>query len=330
MENAKLKWGIIGAGQIVSRWIRGARQAGIAVEAVAGRTPDRVQAAARAYGIPRVLGCEDLVADEAIDIVYIATPHPAHKQWAVEALRHGKHVLVEKPAAVTAADFREMAETARSNGCFLMEAMWTAFFPAWEFVLRQLQAGRIGALRRFDASFGFAAPFDPDSRLYNPALAGGSLLDVGVYNLHALFRLLPQAPVSVHPTALIGPTGVDETLGLDLIFANGEQARLSSSIRTELSNEAILTGSAGQLVLPVFWSPSKVLLRLADGAETTFDFPIPQPFGEPLDEGFQYEIRHVEACVAAGFIESPVLPHSSTERVLAFCDELFARIGKGK
>ena len=322
MEGKTLRWGIVGAGQIVSRWIRGARQAGIAVEAIAGRAPERAQAAAQACGIPRVLSCEALVADEAIDIVYVATPHPAHKSWALEALRHGKHVLVEKPAAITAADFREMADAARSNGCFLMEAMWTAFFPAWDFALQQLQAGRIGTLRRFETSFGFAAPFDPASRLYNPALAGGSLLDVGVYNLHALLRLLPQAPVSVRPSALIGSTGVDETLDLDLTFADGVQARLSSSIRTQLPNEAVLTGTAGQLVLPVFWSPSKVLLRLFDGTESSFDFPVPQPFGGPEDEGFQYEIRHVEECVAAGLVQSPVLPHARTERVLAFCDEI--------
>ncbi|MBO4370718.1 MAG: Gfo/Idh/MocA family oxidoreductase [Paludibacteraceae bacterium] len=329
MKTKNLKWGIIGAGQIVSRWIRGARQAGIAVEAIAGRTPERTQAAAQAYGIPRVLSCEALVSDADIGIVYIATPHPSHTQWALEALRHGKHVLVEKPATVSAAEFRTMAETARSNGRFLMEAMWTNFFPAWEFAQRLVNDGTIGEVRQLEASFGFEAEFDPKSRLFNPDLAGGSLLDLGVYNLHLAERLLGD-PVEMDSMVRIGVTGVDETAEIEVSYANGQRVSLRSSIREQLPNKAVITGTKGVLELPVFWSPTKVLLRLADGGEQRFDFAVPQPFGGGEDEGFQYEISHTEACVAAGLIESPVLPHALTERVLAFCDELFARIGKGK
>ena len=328
MDEMNLKWGIVGAGQIVSRWIRGARQAGVTVEAIASRTIERAQTAAQAYEIPRVLGCRDLVAAPDIDIVYIATPHPSHKQWTIEALRHGKHVLVEKPAAVTAGDFREMAETARLNGCFLMEAMWTAFFPAWDFTLRLIADGAIGGLQRLDASFGFKAGFDPGSRLFNPDLAGGSLLDVGVYNLHLAERLLGDA-VEMKPKVLLGETGVDETADIEIFYAHGLRARLRSSIREQLPNKAVITGTKGGLELPVFWSPTRVVLRNAGVGEKSYDFPIPQPFGGSGDEGFQYEIRHVEECIAAGRLESPVLPHALTERVLSVCDRLRAQWNEG-
>jgi len=314
--------GIIGAGQIVSRWIRGARQVeNLKIVAIACRSVERAAAGAAAYGIPRACLCEELIADPSIEIVYIATPHPSHKQWALSALGAGKHVLVEKPAAVTADDFLEMAAAARTHKRMLMEAMWTNFFPAWDYAISQIKAGLIGTITRFESSFGFKAPFDPESRLFNSSLAGGSLLDVGVYNLHAAYRLLGK-DCHLQSTMNIGSTQVDESTQVRLLYPHGIEACLQSSICTQLPNQATIYGTAGSLTLPIFWSPTELIWHRDGYSDTHTLFPVEQKVPGISDEGFQYEIRHLLQCIKQGRTESPILPHAVTAIVLDWCDRI--------
>ena len=173
--------GIIGTGRIVARWMRDiADVENAVVTAIASRDEQRAREAAEKYGIPKAYGrYESILNGDVCDAVYIATPHHMHLECAMMAMKAGKHVLCEKPIAPTAWQFRQMVECAEENRVFLMEAMWTRFFPVTQEVRRLVQSGEIGEVRMIQADFSFHTPFETQTRMFDPKQAGGGLLDVG-------------------------------------------------------------------------------------------------------------------------------------------------------
>ena len=322
----KIRWGLLGAGIILDRWMKGFRQVEDAeIVGIASRTLETAEKQAARYGIQNAMTYDDLLKRDDIDVMYIPVPHTFHKELAMRAMDAGFPVLVEKPAAVTAADWAEMAACAAKNNVFLMEAVWTACFPAIRKVLEEIRSGAIGDVRCVQAAFTFRIPDDYKGRLTDPMTAGGALLDVGVYNLHFAQMVYGRSPLRWASLASIGTDEmhlqVDEQAAYIGQYENGALSILTSAIRTETPDTAWVYGTKGYIRIPTFWKAAGFEI-VRDGTTETYDLPIDQKVDGIEDEGYQYEIRHVQECIRAGVTESPLVPHSTTREVLAQCDAL--------
>ena len=331
MSKERIRWGLMGSGRIIDRWIKGAKQVDdMDIVAVASRKAKSAQKMADKYDIPEVVTFDEMVSRDDIDIVYVPVPHVAHKELTIKALKAGKAVLVEKPAAVTAAEFDEMAECAKENGTFLMEAVWTRFFPLAKRLDEVLKSGVIGDVRLFQSSFSFRSEPDQVPRLYLPELAGGALLDTGVYNLHFAEMVLGKDPVDVTGFCAMDTDEyhlkVDEQGSYVAKYDNGELAVMTSAVRTSMPDTAYIYGTKGSITVPVFWKPSRMLVN-AEGKEEWIEAPVDQKIDGIEDEGYQYEIRHVHECIRAGLIESPVMTWEKTRSVMKICDKLRSQWG---
>ena len=327
MFERKIRWGIFGAGDIVRGWIKGARQvSGMEIAAIASRTAESTSAAAAELHIPEALSYEELAAREDIDVIYIAVPHNAHKELALLALEGGRHVLLEKPAAVSAAEFEEIAGMAKKRNRFLMEAVWMRFFPIMESVLVCIDSGEIGEVRMIQSSFGFRAdPGAGSGRLFDPGRAGGSLLDIGVYNLHFADMVLRKEPLKITGLASFNTDEplkqVDEQAGYIARYSHGELAVMISAIRTDLSDTARIYGTKGRIEVPFFWKPEEMRIVTEKGTRTVRK-PVKQRVRGILDEGYQYEIAHVNDCIRKGLTESPLMSWENSRKILRQCDHL--------
>lgn len=318
----RIRFGVIGTGRIVGQWMRDvSRLEDVEVAAIASMDLGRARAAAARYGIPRAYGSyQDMLAGEDCEAVYIATPHTGHHDCAVMALRAGRHVLCEKPLAVNAAQLRDMVACARDQRRLLMEGMWTRFFPATRAVREIVRSGRIGEVSMIQADFSFHTPFETQTRMFDPARAGGALLDVGCYGLQYAMDLYGAAPEQVSGTAVIGSSGVDEQDVMALRFPGGRVASVACGLRVSLPDTARIHGTAGSIEAPGFWHPTGYDLT-AKGQTTHVDMPDDGP------GGFAHEARHFCECIRAGLTESPVMPHADSLAAAEAMDAFRARIG---
>ena len=241
-DKKKVRWAILGAGKIAHKFaqdftvLQGAALVGVAASDV-----ERARAFAAQYNIPHAYSYEDLYNSPDVDAVYIATTHNFHYAQCRRCLEAGKAVLCEKPITINDAEFKKLAALAKEKNVFLMEAMWMYFLPALQQAKAWLDAGRIGALKALQVDFGFAMPNDPDGRLYNPALAGGALLDIGVYAIAFANYAAGKNPDRIVASGVLTPTGVDETTGI-LLHYGSLPASLFMSISTRLRNKALFLG----------------------------------------------------------------------------------------
>ena len=326
MINGKVTWGIIGAGSIVNRWMRGMVQTEDSeVLAIASRRIESAQKSAEQWNIPQACTPEELYSNPDIDIVYVAVPHQAHMEIAIDAMKHGKNVLCEKPAGVNEGDVQKMLESAKEQGVFYMEAVWTRFFPVMKKAIEIIRNGEIGDVRTIEASFSFRTADDDTSRLTDPNRAGGGLLDTGVYNLHLAHMIYDKAPVNIIGTASIdtedGHLKVDEQAAYIAQYDKGELAVLMSGIRTNTLHNAYIYGTKGYISFPLFWKPTEMEVVIG-GEKTSYEVPVPQKVAGIEDEGYQYEIEYVNECIRKGLKESPEMPWSTTVDVVREMDEL--------
>lgn len=322
MDGSEVRWGIMGAGKISRKFAEAlALTPGARVVAVGSRSVEKGKAFADALGIPVVHGTyEALAGDPAVDVVYIGTPHTAHKENTLLCLQNGKAVLCEKPFAVNYRDTKEMVDESRRRRVFLMEAMWTHFFPAVAKARELIAEGAIGEVRMVQSSFGFRAEFDPAGRLFNPELAGGALLDVGVYPVALSHLVFGREPDTVKAVAHLGETNVDEQTGILLGYAGGAMAVLSCALRTQLRQTALILGTRGWMELgPMFWRPGHLLLKRG-GKEEKIEF-------QTLGEGFAYEAMAVMDDLRAGRLENGVMPHEKTLAIMRTLDRIRGEIG---
>jgi predicted dehydrogenase len=325
-EAPALRWGVLAPGAIAADFTDALHKHSTQrVVAAGSRSTDRAAAFAAAHGVDRSYGSyEALVSDPDVDVVYVASPHPQHAELALLAIAAGKHVLIEKPIAVRPDEARAIAAAAREAGVFAMEAMWTRYLPQTDIVRQLLADGRFGEVRVVTADFGFAARFDPASRLFDPALGGGALLDLGVYAVSwASFAL--GAPAGVIATGTLTPTGVDEQVALILSSADGAQALLSTGLRAGTPSLATICGSAGRVETDSpFWSPSGLRFYEADG---TLGAQWTDPYGRSGREGMVYEAAALARYVADGLTESPLHPLDEAISTLETIDEARRQIG---
>ena len=264
-----INWGIIGPGSIAHRFADGlVTVPGAKLYAVGSRTLARADEMADKHGAPkRYASYEALAEDPDVQVVYIATPHPQHHGAAKLCLTHGKSVLLEKPFTVNAKEAAELIELARTRDLFLMEGMWTRFFPGIAKVRDLIASGVIGEARMLQADFGFRTGVNPEGRLFNLALAGGGLLDVGVYPI-SLASMIFGAPTDITGLAQIGETGVDEMAAVTLKYSGGRLASLVTGIRISTPSEATVFGTDGSIKLhSPFWNVTRLTVSSGGNSE---------------------------------------------------------------
>ncbi|MFA6133546.1 MAG: Gfo/Idh/MocA family oxidoreductase [Phycisphaerae bacterium] len=315
----KIRWGILGTGSIAGKFAEGLSLAqGAELLAVGSRTQATADAFADRFGIPRRHATyEALAADNQVDIVYVSTPHPFHKANTLLCLEAGKAVLCEKPFAMSAAQAREMVALARRKKLFLMEAMWMRFLPAMVKVRELIAAGRIGAVQMISADFGFRGPWNPQSRLLNAELGGGSLLDVGVYPISLASMILGRFS-RVMGLSRIGSTGVDEQAAIVLGNDQGQLASLTCAVRTASPHEACIMGEEGMIRLPgAWWHGTTLTVSSADRNAPAERMDLPYP-----GNGLCCEAVEVMKCLAAGAAECPVMPLDESVTIMETMDQL--------
>lgn len=315
-------WGIIGPGRIAVKFAAALKLAGdTRLKAVASRDMDRAREFAAAHDADQSYNSyEQLAADPEIDAVYVATPHGYHAEHTLLCLRHGKAVLCEKPMALDAAEVGAMIAASREHQTFLMEAMWTRFLPFIRQTSALIADGKIGELRYIHADFGFLAPYQPDSRLYNMRLGGGSLLDIGIYPLFLCLHYLGK-PDSIVASGHLAPSGADDTCHAILGYGDGRSAVISSTLACHTSLTAEIAGTEGSIHIPTPWYKNDRLTWNRTGKpEETIQL-------EPMVNGFEYQIREVSRCLEAGQIESPSMSHAFSLMMSQTMDEIRRRIG---
>ncbi|MFJ8195873.1 Gfo/Idh/MocA family protein [Streptomyces sp. NPDC096152] len=321
----RVRWGILATGGIAAAFAADLVDLPDAeVVAVASRGEESARAFAERFGIPRAYGgWEALARDEDIDVVYVATPHAAHRAAAGLCLEAGRNVLCEKPFTLNLREAEELVTLARERGRFLMEAMWMYCNP----LVRRLKAlvddGAIGEVRTVQADFGLSGPFPPAHRLRDPHLGGGALLDLGVYPV-SFAQLLLGEPADVTARAVLSPEGVDLQTGALLSWDGGALASVHCSITGGTATSASVTGSRGRIDVPSgFFHPDRLVLH-RDGRE-------PEEFAADPADGPRTSLRHealeVMRALRAGETESPLVPLDGTLAVMRTLDAVRERIG---
>lgn len=317
-----VRWGIIGPGRIAARLARDFPHVpGAELVAVASRSPERAAAFAAEHAIPTAhTGYPDILADDDVDVLYIATPHPQHRAIALAALAAGKAVLVEKSFTVTPAATAEIITAARKAGVFAMEAMWTRFLPAIVRLRELIADGAIGTVAAVQADLGVQPAADPSDRFFNAAIGGGALFDVGVYPI-SFAQMVLGVPDAVRAHGALGPTGVDVEEAVLLGFGDGRSATLLASLRCATPGRARVFGTGGWIeVPPRFHHPDRIVLHRAGRDPEELVLPA-------VGGGFTHELVEVTECVAAGRTESTVMPLDDTMAVQEIMAAVAADIG---
>ena len=318
------RWAIIGPGGIARKFAAAVQAMDEAeVYAVVSRSADRARSFCEAYEAKQAYDdVQQMVRDEHVDGVYIGTPHRFHHEQALACLRAGKAVLCEKPMTVNAEQTEALIETVRAQGVFLMEAMWTRFLPIYAQVRQWLDEDAIGPVRLVSSSFGIPAYYrmDPTHRLLDPALAGGAILDMGIYPLAVTQDIYGSDPKAVQALGQVAEGGADLFSGATLDYGSNRVAQFMCTLLSTAPNRLFVHGDKGRIELPAsFFGTTRATLYTEDEERT-----VTRPFGI---NGFEYQIQEVQACVAAGRIESERMPLAQSLGSARVMDEIRRQIG---
>ncbi|MFI5047738.1 MAG: Gfo/Idh/MocA family protein [Acidimicrobiia bacterium] len=321
MSVDRIRWGIAATGGIARGFAAGLAELDDAeTVAVASRTVERAEAFGGEFGIPnRHASYEALAADPDVDIVYVASPHSRHETDTLLFLEAGKSVLCEKPFAINAQQASRMIDAARSRGLFLMEAIWSRFLPSYVALRRILDDRVIGEPLVVEADFGLRFPKDPAHRLFDLALGGGALLDLGIYPLQ-LASLVLGPPEDARAVGFVGDTGADEQVAAVLSHQGGALALVQAATQVNLSCTARISGTDGSIDLPAMMHcPNRLTVTTGAGVEE-IDAPI-------VGQGLRYQVTEVHRCLRDGLTESPTMPLAETLALAATMDRIRAEIG---
>ena len=313
-----IRWGFLGAGSIAASMAADLHHGNNTLYAVAARDADRAAAFAARFGASHSHGSyRAVIEDPDVDILYVATTHPFHREQALMAIDAGKPVLVEKPLALNATHAREVLTAARNKGVFAMEAVWMRANPLIIKAQEMVAGGLIGDVVAVHADFSIGLDFDPGHRLYDLSNGGGALLDLGVYPMHFAW-LFAGRPDTQQVLGTLSPTGSDATVAVQWGYASGATAQLRCATTAQTPGRATIAGTAGAIsVEPWFLNPERLVISTGKGESRV------------TGEGTAYgpQIQEVERCLRAGLLQSPLAPHADTIAILELIDQARADLG---
>lgn len=312
-----VKWGILGCGGIAQKFAEALqRTEGSVLYAAAARDGNRASSFARQWGFEKSIeGYRALVADPEVDIVYIATPHSYHYAHARLCLEAGKHVLCEKPITVNAGQLEQLIALAHEKQCFMMEALWTRFLPGINRVKELIGKGVIGKVITMDADFGINIPYDAEHRLYNPLLAAGALLDIGIYPLFLAMYLFGK-PAVLKSHSVLNDNNIDLTTSIIAQSESGTMCHLNATTQANTPVKARISGTKGYIETDPWWfTPVDITLQIEGREKELLTFP-------PLANGYEYEALEAVRCLQEGKTESEIMPHAFSMMLTEQMDEI--------
>jgi predicted dehydrogenase len=321
MQHKKIRWGIIGAGHIAQSFVKDfpLLKNGELV-AVAARDKEKAKVFAAAHNISLAYTYEELYNSNEVDAVYIATTHNFHFEQSIKCMQHGKAVLCEKPITINDKESKQLTALSKEKNIFLMEAMWTYFLPAVIKAQQWINEGKIGAIKIIQADFAFSMEKNLDGRMYNPLLAGGALLDLGVYNVALATLFMKQKPDSIIASGVLTETGVDATTAMTFKYGN-TLAILCTSMVTRLNNKLLLFGENGYIEIPEFWRAKSALLY-------DKEFQLIESFeDERQSHGFIYQMQHATDKILNNEVESNIITHQRSNEIQEIMTDVRRQIG---
>lgn len=316
-----IKWGIVGAGNIAHSFSKDlALVIGGELTAVASRDLDKARSFANEYGAPNAFGSyEELFTSDTVDVIYIATPHTTHAELSIAAMKAGKNVLCEKPVGVNKGEVEAMIKVAKENNVFFMEALWTRFNPTIKKVKELVDNGTIGDIGYLHADFAFyALDRDENGRLLNPALAGGSLLDIGIYPIFLSYLML-GIPKDIKATANFYKTGVEVQISMIFNYEKA-QAILYSGLNSNSEMKAEIAGSKGSIFVHPRWHETSGYTLEINGDSSVIEVG-------KVGKGYTYEIEEVHKCLNAGKTESDLWSHQNSRDLIEIMDTVRSKTG---
>ena len=325
------RWGILATGRIAHTFAADlALVPGAELVAVGSRRLESAQAFAARHGGTPHGSYEELVADPAVDVVYVASPHALHLDHARLCLAAGKHVLCEKPLTLSLADAEEMVRLAGEHDRFLMEAMWTACHPGVVALRERLHSGELGTPRQLHAELGFRVDADPQDRMLDPQLGASALLDMGVYPL-TFAQLMLGEPETLRATADLSERGIDLDVAVTGRYAGGALATLTASMTSWSGRHAAIATDLGRVEVDDFHHPSRMTFTAYTVGATNDTVDVGRPVeieaAPVIGRGYAHEIVEVGRCLEAGLRESPLVPHAQTLSLLRQMDDVRAQVG---
>jgi predicted dehydrogenase len=320
-----IRWGILGCGRIARKFAADlALVEGAKLSAVAARRREDALAFANEFPAQHVHGSyQELVSNPDVDVIYIASPHALHHEHTLLCLNHQKAVLCEKAFALNLRQAKEMVAVSRSKKVFLMEALWSKFLPQFRKLKELIAEGTLGEIKSILVNFGFIPQAPVPSRLFDPALGGGSLLDIGIYNVFLVLSILGR-PDTIEASMTPTQEGVDEQCASLFKYNNGAMAQLFSTLSSNLGTEADIGGTKSRVHLTTrFYAPSASIELYTGREESREIIPVYQEGGS----GYQYEARHVGECLRKGLIESPVMSHDDSLLIMETMDRIRSAAG---
>ena len=328
MEN-HVNWAILAPGRIANKMAEAmngeAKDGKVKLYAVASRKLERAQDFAKKWNFEKAYGSYDeLFSDPNVDAIYVANPHAFHHDSVMAALKAGKHVLCEKPAGCSRNQLDDMINLAKEKKLFFMEAMWTAFNPCIAEIKKEIAAGTIGEITNIDSRFCNRNPYDPNDRNYAPELAGGALLDLGIYNIYFAMMLADFSPITAESSAVRMLKGVDAWNSVNLTFENGIVTSFQSAMDVPSvtgTHDAIIYGTKGFILVDNFFMTQKATVHVYKdhwGSDNFFIHEIRAPF---KTNGYEYELIHSTECILAGKTESDIHTFKKSEDL---CDTMDA------
>lgn len=314
-----IRFGIVGAGGIAQKFAKDIMfSKGAVATAVASRNLEKAEKFKDEYGIQYAFGSyEEMAKSDKIDAVYIATPHNFHMEQSILFMNHKKHVMCEKPIAVNVMEFEKMVDSSKENNVLLMEAMWTRFLPVTLKVREVVKSKKLGKLKHAYLEFGFAVMGlgGDESRLFNKNLAGGSLLDMGIYPVAYTLNITDQPIKSINANATFYKTGIDTECIVDVVFEDDSTARLLSSFKEDRNTPAVIEYENGKIIIENFWRSQKVFIN-------NEEFNLPH-----IGEGFPYQINSFVNTLEKGLLENDIMTYNETRISMEILDKIRKVIG---
>ena len=314
-----IKFGIVGAGAIAHQFARDIKQCKDAtLVAVASRSIEKAEKFRNKYALNLAYGSyKEMAESQEIDAVYIATPHNFHKEQSILFMNKKIHVLCEKPISVNLSELDDMIASAKQNKVLLMEAMWTRFLPSSIIVKEVVESNRLGKLKNVDLEFGYSLinNYSEERRLLNPDLAGGSLLDLGVYPISFLMHVNNSKITNIKAQARIHKTGVDIETHIFIDFEDGSKATLVSSMDTDRNKPGILEFENGIIKMEDFSRSKRIYIN-----DEVIDIPF-------IEEGFGYQINSFVNTINNNLLENEIMTYNESRKVMAIMDEVRSIIG---